>query len=1143
MVSRADPSLHLNLSDWRLIAIAVAVAAASLWVVNRDFHRAFPQAAIDFQVSSATAPAVAQTFLKGQGIVTAGYHHAQQFGYDDTTLIFLERELGLPRTEALLRNRLHLWRWQNRWFRPLQQQEYQVAVSARGQVVGFSHVIANGAPGARLSQAAARALAVRFLTATLHLDPAHWVEVDEQQQVRPRRLDYVFVWKDRAPLEAGSPALLQQAQHRYRVRIQGATVGAYEESVLVPEAWQRAYSRLRSKNETAGLVDWGLLLILGLGMVFVLVMRAQRRDLRWRAALWIGGAGAVLKFLASLNRLGAASFGYSTTQSWASFLLNLILNDLAAAVGVGVLLLVLTAAAESLYRERFGGLVALPSFLSWRGVRSKSFLLSMVLGLALAAFFFAYQTVFYLIANHFGAWAPADIPYDALLNTRLPWAFVLFSGFFPAISEEFGFRMLAIPLLEKWFRYLWVAVIAASFLWGFGHATYPNQPFYIRGVEVGLGGILLSWIMIRFGILTTVVWHYTVDALYTALLLLRAHDAYLRWSGASTALLALAPLLVAIVAYWRCHGFAPEAELTNAALGSRAAAPPDTTPEPVVAAAPSYAPTPGANWTIGVIIAGVLLSAFAVPLVSWNHVLPWRSSPAQAVSAARKFLAAHGYEVGGYRSVVRTGSASTSARGPEEQAAADAVFQHLGRRALLRAFSGSAVAASWWAVRFYRRGQPEEFTVRMRADTLQVVAFAHAEAETAPGASPSMRQAGQAAAAFLMAQKFSAAGMRLLSAQQQARPARTDTAWVWEAAVPGFPTGVTHRVGVGLHGTQIAQFASWYHVSQASLRSYARGGLGTSLLSAAQGLLYAAAFALLLLGLYEFLRHRPLRWPVLIAISIAAAIAALVISANALPTAASAYPTTMPWRAFLLAVGIAALRQALEVFVATLALLAAAAMAGPRLSALFHRGLRHRLVSQTGRDAFWTGLVALAWVAGGLRTQAAIAARWHVGAAVLPAPPAGLTHGLPGLSGLVAAPLHALWIACGLGVLLAALFRAWRSPQWRWWAVGGVALLWAGRLGPIHSSAQLAQQALFSALTLVLVLGFGRLFLRDNPLAYVSAALLPLLVLPAAQWLQLPQPAARAATAALLALATLWLAWLAWSSRAAETDRGEAARA
>ncbi|MGH9473091.1 MAG: CPBP family intramembrane glutamic endopeptidase, partial [Terriglobales bacterium] len=579
----------LQARDWRLIGICVVVAVVSLAVARRYFHRAFPQASIDFQVSGTSSEPIAAGFLRARLLSIAGYRHAEQFGYDDTAKTFLERELGLTRADELLAHRIPLWRWQHRWFKPLDKEEMRVAVATSGAVVGFDHAIADDAPGASLTESQARGLAQQFLTQVMHQDWRQWSSLGAQRQVRAHRTDYVFTWKDTAPLVAGASGELAQAQHRHLVRIQGAEVGAYHEYVQVPETWLRSYAALRSQNQTAGLVDSLLLLVLGVGMVFILVMRIRGGDIRWRAAWWIGGAGAALDFLSQLNGFGAARFGYDTTQSWAAFIGSQLLGDLAAAVGVGLLLLVLTAAAETLYRERFPEHVAVSSFLSWRGVRSKSFLISMVLGLSLAAFFFAYQTVFYLIANHFGAWAPADVPFDNLLNTKLPWAFVLFSGFFPAISEEFGFRMLAIPLFEKWFRYLWVAVIAASFLWGFGHAAYPNEPWFIRGVEVGLGGVLLSWIMIRFGILATVVWHYTVDAFYTAMLLLGAHAAYLRWSGAVTAFLVVLPLLVAIVAYRYHRGFAPERELTNAAAGSATAqAAAAATPPPPEPAEPPH---------------------------------------------------------------------------------------------------------------------------------------------------------------------------------------------------------------------------------------------------------------------------------------------------------------------------------------------------------------------------------------------------------------------------------------------------------------------------------------------------------------------------------------------------------------------------
>src|SRR5262249_4130725 len=187
-----------------------------------------------------------------------------------------------------------------------------------------------------------------------------------------------------------------------------------------------------------------------------------------------------------------------------------------------------------LYRQSLGSRLSLGHLFRWRGMRTKSFFLGSVLGFALTGLFVAYQTGFYLVAYRFGAWSPADVPYDDLLNTRFPWLFVLLGGFFPAVSEEFLFRIFSIPFLQRLVRSTWAAVILAGFIWGFGHSAYPQQPFFIRGVEVGIGGIALGLVMLRWGILPTLVWHYSVDALYTALLLLRSHTPYFILSGAAS---------------------------------------------------------------------------------------------------------------------------------------------------------------------------------------------------------------------------------------------------------------------------------------------------------------------------------------------------------------------------------------------------------------------------------------------------------------------------------------------------------------------------------------------------------------------------------------------------------------------------------
>ncbi|HEY7837930.1 MAG TPA: CPBP family intramembrane glutamic endopeptidase [Terriglobales bacterium] len=1146
---RERPNTKLEANDWRWIIIAIVVAAASLWVAVRYFHRAFPEASIDFQVSGPGSAAVAVRFLQAQGLSVAGFQHAEQFSYDDQTKTFLERELGLPRTAALLGHRIQLWRWQNRWFKPLEEEEFDVDVAPSGAVVGFDHSIAAAAPGASLSEPQARALAETFVRQAMHADPGPWIAEGSEREVRAHRVDYVFTWKDAAPLDSSAPAsgVVAQAEHRHVVRIQGDAVGAYREFVRVPDQWSRSYALLRSRNETTGLIDSGLILALFVALLFILVMRIRRGDIRWRLALWVGVAGAVLSLLASLNGLGAARFGYDTTQSWGAFLAGTLLSDVASAVGVGVFFVVLTAAAEALYRERFQKQIAVERFLSWRGVRSKSFLLSMVLGLALAALFFAYQTVFYLVANHLGAWAPADVPYDQLLNTRLPWAFVLFSGFFPAISEEFGFRMFALPLFEKWFRWMWVAVIAASFLWGFGHATYPNQPFYIRGVEVGLGGVLLSWVMIRFGILATVVWHYTVDAIYTAMLLLGAHDAYLRWSGAATAFMAVLPLLVAVGAYWRDGGFAPEAELTNAAQGSAPAlpeAPPEAAPE-----LPPYAPIPGPNWTTGLIVAAVLLSAFAVPMARWRTVLPWRTDARQAIAAGRRFLAQQGLDVGADRAAATLANATGSGHGDENAATAAALYGAAGPaggpRALHRAFAANypALAGGYWRVRYFGVLQPEEFSVAVRPDTGQVIALSHFLPQTAPGAAPPLSTAQGLAASFLAAHGLPVGAMRLQTAAQQQLPARTDSNFVWEAPAP-LPGagGAVVRAAASLAGDRISYFGAWYHVPEAQLRAFEQSTLAGTLLGVLRGMMYAAAAALVFWLLIGFARRVHLAWASLL--KIAGVVGVVVLAATVCngPAALAAYPTDTPWSAFVLSTGVGWVVAGLAGFLFTLVLLAALAVVAPHASAVTVANARRQIERDSAWDALWAALLALAWTAGWQQTRAVINARWHAGGwPVWPQPPAGLAQWAPGLADVLTAPVYALWIAAALGLLAPLLWRAWHGApllgtaaplaRGRWWCAAGVALWWIGIFPDIHRPAQFAAAAIFAGVSLLLVLGFAALFLRASPLAYFSAALVPLWVLPGIHWLATPAPGTALPGAVLLALAIGWLCWLAWVAR------------
>ena len=149
------------------------------------------------------------------------------------------------------------------------------------------------------------------------------------------------------------------------------------------------------------------------------------------------------------------------------------------------------------------------------------------------------------------------------VSTSLPWVYPLTIGIYAATSEEFLFRLFAIPFLLRITKSRFLAVVLPAFAWGFLHSNYPQEPAYIRGIEVGLIGIVAGLVMLRWGIWATLTWHYTVDAFLISTSLLRSHGAYLRISGAIVGGAALIPLAIAAISYISRGGFAADRALSQ----------------------------------------------------------------------------------------------------------------------------------------------------------------------------------------------------------------------------------------------------------------------------------------------------------------------------------------------------------------------------------------------------------------------------------------------------------------------------------------------------------------------------------------------------------------------------------------------------
>ncbi|HSB17124.1 MAG TPA: hypothetical protein VLE22_21925, partial [Bryobacteraceae bacterium] len=108
----------LRSEDKRLIVVVLLVAVASVIFTQLNFFAAFPEASIDLRYSKEQITKFAEDFLRGQGLSTTGFRRLTLFDPDDTAKTYLERELGLDQANRLMQERVPVWRWRARWFRP-----------------------------------------------------------------------------------------------------------------------------------------------------------------------------------------------------------------------------------------------------------------------------------------------------------------------------------------------------------------------------------------------------------------------------------------------------------------------------------------------------------------------------------------------------------------------------------------------------------------------------------------------------------------------------------------------------------------------------------------------------------------------------------------------------------------------------------------------------------------------------------------------------------------------------------------------------------------------------------------------------------------------------------------------------------------
>src|SRR5271157_4353836 len=1098
--------VKLTSTHYRIIVITVLIAAVSLGVAIKYFSRAFPEASIDFRVSRTDSESIAAGFLAARHLDVRGYRHAAVFDYDDDSKLYLERTLGLERMNQLTGGPIHLWRWSHRWFKPQQIEEFRVDVTPQGTVAAFAREMAETAPGASLDQAQARAVAETFLRDAMQRDLNDLDFVEAVSQNRPARVDHTFTWKQKS-VDLGDGSL------RVEVEVSGDHVGGYREYVKIPEQWQRDYEKLRSRNVSADLVDEAFWILLCVAMLGFLILRLRDRDVPLRTAAGFGAVAIVLYFLSQLNTFSLAQFDYRTTDSYTSFGASYFMGSLLKALGLGALIFLVVAAAEPMYREGFPRQMSLRRYLSWNGVRTRSFFIANIVGIGLTFFFFAYQAVFYVVANKLGAWAPSDINFSNDLNTRIPWVGVLFTGFIPAVTEEMQFRAFAIPFLKKILGSWPLAIVLAAFNWGFLHSLYPNQPFFIRGLEVGVGGIIMGLVMMRFGIMATLIWHYSVDALYTAFILLRSSNHYLMVSGGATAGIMLVPLLLALVAYWRTGTFTEEESNAQEGIArERRAAPPPEKEAPL-----AYQPLSRKRFIAAVVITAACVLVALIPAYEFGDGIKVRTTRPDALRTADEFLAQRGMSPGSFHRVAWL----------EENVDPSALRYLLERRSLRDSdqIYRQATAPLLWEVRYFHPLQKEEYLVFVDAQTGKVFEHQHEVDEDTPGAALAPEDAHKLAERAMQERGYTPTDFNLVDSTTNKRKAREDYAFTWKAnsGDPRNVGGAEYRLEVNIAGDQVVSFRRFFKLPEDWERAHSAKRLPNVILSVLGYLLLAGMVCGALIVFIQQVRSHQIPWRPAAWVGSAVFVLAGLSQLNSLlPAVDRVYPTSIPLSVYHLIMVIELIIAPLLARMLEWLLVGLAASLYPDAWRIFRASAR-RIWSL---DATMAVALTIAAAAAIHQLNALLTVRLHAYAPVpIELVPGGLDSLVPGAGAWFGALLTGILVPSVAGVLIWIVRRGWTTRSWWLWAG---ALLVIVRMGPAeaHSWPQFATGWAMSVLPALAVLALVAFIYRDNIVAYVATVFCLQVTEPLVTLISQPVAFYRWQGALLAVLSAAFLWWL-----------------
>lgn len=306
-----------------------------------------------------------------------------------------------------------------------------------------------------------------------------------------------------------------------RFTFENGEIRSFEPEFSVPAAHTAYVKKQTSQATMMTLLGYGLFTLL-LGVLAIVYSVRTRAFTSFKRGIWLSILYFLFTMIGTINLLPTfQAEGYSN-------LMLIILFSVQALFTLSMTCLVYFSliAGNGLWRK--------DGFNLWPQAKEEGYgryvLNSMLSGYLWACALLGLQSIIFIfLEKGLGSWSTTDAS-QSPYNMLYPWLMPLLA-WMAGIGEEAVYRLFGIRMFKKMVRSTILASLITSVIWAMGHTLYPIYPVITRPIELTIIGLVFSFIMIRYGFITSMFSHVIFNSILMGTSLIMMLDAVNVFAG------------------------------------------------------------------------------------------------------------------------------------------------------------------------------------------------------------------------------------------------------------------------------------------------------------------------------------------------------------------------------------------------------------------------------------------------------------------------------------------------------------------------------------------------------------------------------------------------------------------------------------